>query len=146
MEKYFSKVLPCIQEPTYAYRAKTQFFEDNEPPEQEVSVKEANFEEITEFYEKIKQHHASDDLESNIPVQHPKLRAVLRSYQTKGTQWMLQREQKTMYLPTEFIKISSKRDPEKVFYFNERTRELYDAELSSNFPIPSGGILADEMG
>lgn len=36
--------------------------------------------------------------------------------------------------------------PDQIFYYNPRTLELYDFNPGDQLAIPSGGILADEMG
>lgn len=80
---------------------------------------------LDSFYEKIKQEHESDDL-TTVPqnVQHPSLKEStrLRPYQVRGVKWLLKREQETQELPSNYIKMRSKFNPDQIMYYNPSTK------------------------
>lgn len=146
MSNFFCKVQPALpEEPSYNYHKKPNFFSNQQlsaAADQEILAENVTSISLSELYDKLK--HADFECETN--VQHEKLRPILRPYQVQGVKWMLMKEQRTVKIPTEFIKIAAKRNPQKVFYFNERTLELYDLELEDTVEMPTGGMLCDEMG
>lgn len=106
---------------------------------------------VDEFYEKLKQFHALEDLDDYMGivenVQHCKLKSstILRPYQIKGIRWMLKRELKTDMIPSNFMKMRSKMNSEQIFYYNPLTSEFCHDEPDL-VSYPNGGMLCDEMG
>ncbi|CRL06169.1 CLUMA_CG018880, isoform A [Clunio marinus] len=102
---------------------------------------------LENFYERLRQKHEFDDLETDIPqnVQHKHLRPLLRPYQVKGIKWLLKRELITDYLKPCYVKMQSKFNKNQTLFYNKYTQEII---LNSPLPhkIPPGGFLTDEMG
>lgn len=122
------------------------FFEVDDEFQQDTDSKE--FLTIDNFYEKLKEAHASDDLSSFPDVQHPKLKSttILRPYQVRGVKWMMKRELQTDYIPTNFIKMRSKFNSQQKYFYNKYTQEFYKHNPEANLAFPKGGMLCDEMG
>jgi SNF2 family DNA or RNA helicase len=80
---------------------------------------------LDSFYERIKQEHENDDL-STVPqdVQHPGLHEStrLRPYQQRGVKWLLKRELEAQELPSGYIKMVSKFNPDQIMYYNRCTK------------------------
>lgn len=102
---------------------------------------------LDDFYERLRQAHENDDLETGLPsdVQHPNLRPQLRPYQKRGIKWMLKRELQAEDLPSHYTKLRSKFNRDQIFYLNKYTQELL-RDCPPCDAIPSGGLLTDEMG
>ncbi|KAL7038671.1 hypothetical protein ACKWTF_009651 [Chironomus riparius] len=129
------------------------FFEVDEEFQQDTSIldiesDEKEFLTIDNFYDKLKEAHASDDLSSFPGVQHPMLKSttILRPYQVRGVKWMLKRELQTEYVPTNFIKMKSKFNAQQKYFYNKYTQEFYRHNPEQNLAFPKGGMLCDEMG
>lgn len=111
-----------------------------------------NTTEITneQLYEKLRDAHTQrDTFDRTVCVQHNSMKPTLTEYQTNAVQWMLHRENNIQQLPSEFIEIAirwpvSDTDP-TVFYYHPRKGIITDKWISS-IDIPTGGILAEEMG
>lgn len=98
---------------------------------------------LDEFYDRLRQIHESDDLESGLPfdVQHQNLRPTLRSYQKHAIKWMLTRELRTAFhTPSHYIKIRSKFNVNHIFFYNKCTFVL-ETECPSSVKILPGGLL-----
>lgn len=102
---------------------------------------------VSELYSMLRDAHENDRKQSTeLTVVMPSFFVPeLRSYQSKALRWMLQREKMPRYTPSEFVPITCRYIPDKMFYFNYRTVELTDCD-PGGLKIPTGGILADEMG
>lgn len=127
----------------------TSFFEptDNQNIQNEDTETETSL-TLDNFYERIKNEHKNDDL-STVPqnVQHPSLKEStrLRPYQIKGIKWLLKRELETQELPSNYIKMRSKFNPEQIMYYNPSTKDFVK-QKPEILQYPSGGLLCDEMG
>ena len=97
---------------------------------------------LVDFYERLRQAHENDDLETDLPadVQHPALRPILRPYQKKGIKWMLKRELIKESPPSYHIKMRSKFNKDLIVYFNKYTQTL-DLNDPEQEKIPAGGLL-----
>lgn len=100
---------------------------------------------LEEFYERLRQSHINDDLESGIPSDVidngiPGLRPVLRPYQKRGIKWMLKRELKIESLPSPFIRLRSKFNENQIMFFNKFTQDLLSV-CPEQEQIPRGGLL-----
>lgn len=102
---------------------------------------------LEEFYEKLRQEHENDDLESGVPqnVQHHALRPILRPYQQKGIKWMMKRENQIDFLPDLTKKIRSKFNTTQTFFYDQQTLVIHEHRPERQV-VPSGGLLTDEMG
>lgn len=100
---------------------------------------------LNDFYERLKQAHESDDLETDIPsdVQHSYLKPLLREYQQKGVKWMLSRELRKEPVPSHFIRIRSKFLVNQELYFGMLSYCLFTEQPEQQI-IPSGGLLTGE--
>ena len=140
------------------YRVIQNFFKpleekSEEVPESIVIVptlvnKTSEIDHLIDFYQQLRISHENDDLTSNLPsdLQHSKLKPILRPYQARAIKWMLKRELHTDHVPQEFVKMTVECLPDQIFYYNPRTLELSSENPCDKLIIPSGGILADEMG
>lgn len=105
---------------------------------------------IDQLYQELRTAHVEyDNLAVNAcDIQHPDLKPRLTDYQVDAVRWMLERELRDDFFPTEFVEIPRrwpvKKDGYKFFY-NERTTEL-SLRKGRDIQLPSGGILAEEMG
>lgn len=108
---------------------------------------------IDDLYQQLREAHLNDQLieYSDEYIQHAKLRPRLTKYQINGIKWMLNRETKTDYFPTEFKEVKRRWNDDsnslddEAFLYNARTYILKTGQ-NSDTTIPSGGILADAMG
>lgn len=100
---------------------------------------------LNEFYEKLKQVHESDDLETGIPqdVQHSYLKPLLREYQKKGVKWMLSKELRTEKVERHYIGIRSKFDSGKELFLDTLSYRILTQKPIDEF-VPSGGLLTGE--
>jgi SNF2 family DNA or RNA helicase len=100
---------------------------------------------LVEFYDKLREAHVTEERTDEVTIDTTHLKPVLRKYQESGIKWMLRRETKPSYLPTEFVEATALTVPDVKFYLNLRTLELTDRYVG-DIHIPAGGILCDEMG
>lgn len=105
---------------------------------------------IEELYVKLRDSHAlRDTFDRDVCVQHSSMLPTLTAYQRSAVQWMLHRENGRDHFPSEFIRIMSRWPVEgvdpAVFYYHPRKVEITD-EWIPFIDIPTGGILAEEMG
>lgn len=105
---------------------------------------------IDALYIKLREGHTThDDFLRVDSVQHASMLPILTAYQQEAVQWMLHRENGTDRFPTEFIEVESRWPPidaqKTVFYYHPRKIEISD-EFNPFICIPTGGILAEEMG
>lgn len=100
---------------------------------------------VNEFYEKLKQAHESDDLETGIPqdVQHSYLKPLLREYQKKGVKWMLSKELRTEKVERHYIEIRSKFDSAKELFLDTLSFRIL-TQKPIEVLVPSGGLLTGE--
>lgn len=121
------------------------FFEvDEEEIQQDIEMDDTKeFLTIDNFYEKLKEAHASDDLSSFPDVQHPRLKrsTILRPYQVRGVKWMLKRELQTDYVPTNYVIMKSKFNSQQKYFYNKYTQEFYKHNPEQNLKFPKGGIV-----
>lgn len=97
---------------------------------------------LHEFYERLKQAHEGDDLETGIPedVQHSSLKPLLREYQKKGVKWMLSKELREETVPTHFIKIRSKFVAGQYLFYDTLSNHLFTEQPVREI-MPRGGLL-----
>ncbi|XP_055839447.1 E3 ubiquitin-protein ligase SHPRH [Episyrphus balteatus] len=97
------------------------------------------------LYSQLKSAHLADDskLADSRLSKIDRLQPELRIYQLKSVEWLLRREQEPATLNHFYKKLTSREGPE--CYVNLLNLDI-DDELPQNIDIPSGGILAEEMG
>lgn len=106
---------------------------------------------IENLYTKLEASHETDDFfddYTNEYIQHKDLRVDLKPYQIKTVKWMLNREKVLKHNAGDFIEIkkrSTTDDGSTKFFYNPKTISL-TTKPSVCIALPSGGILADEMG
>ncbi|XP_049541626.1 E3 ubiquitin-protein ligase SHPRH [Anopheles darlingi] len=107
---------------------------------------------VEQFYHQLRIRHQQYNTESgsatdsSIPDTNDlPLRVQMRPYQQQALRWLLRRETGTETLPASFVRLQCSSIPEINFYRDLYSFEVYDSEPAA-IPIPSGGILADEMG
>ncbi|XP_029716556.2 E3 ubiquitin-protein ligase SHPRH [Aedes albopictus] len=102
---------------------------------------------VGKFYDRLRESHLEDVLDGPIPddVCHASLRPTLRPYQIQAIRWMLGRETVRKRLPAQYLKLRCRNVPEVDFFMYLDSGEVVD-EMPRESAIPSGGILADEMG
>lgn len=103
--------------------------------------------QLSEFYEKLKEVHETDDLETGIPsdVQHSSLRPLLRDYQKKGIKWMLSRELRDEPATSRYITLRSKFNASQLLDYDPLNQWIFEHDHHTG-SIPRGGLLTDEMG
>ena len=108
---------------------------------------------LAHFYTKLREYHDINDADIDDSIPHDfyseKLRPTLRNYQNRAVRWMIHRERKLKYFPTECRSLPLKYEHFNQcsrFFYNPRTMEIVPDTISGSVKIPSGGILADEMG
>lgn len=105
---------------------------------------------IDQLYVKLREGHTKYDIfERTSSVQHANMLPILTAYQQDAVQWMLHRENGSDTFPTEFMEIKLRWPPfdaqKTTFHFHPRKIEIRD-EFKAFIRIPTGGILAEEMG
>ena len=104
-------------------------------------------------YNIIKDFHSKNEVPDSIDPQHKSLLPKLRPYQKNAVQWMVHREKSLQFLDdnltkfenelhTLYTKVITKDGTE--LYYNRKGGFLVK-EFPHARPIPTGGILADEM-
>ena len=104
-------------------------------------------------YNIIKDFHSRNEVPDSIDPQHKSLLPKLRPYQKNAVQWMVHREKSLQFLDdnltkfenelhTLYTKVITKDGTE--LYYNRKGGFLVK-EFPHARPIPTGGILADEM-
>lgn len=105
---------------------------------------------IDQLYQGLREAHIEYDNFSvdACDIKHPDLKPQLTDYQVDAVRWMLERETRDDFFPTEFIEVQRrwpvKNDGHK-FYYNERTTD-FGMVKGYDIKLPSGGILAEQMG
>lgn len=109
---------------------------------------------VSELYQRLRQAHFEyDKLSTNdVMVQHPAMKATLKSYQVGAVRWMLHRElcheEDSMYQRV-YRRWPPNDDDDSdgnQFFYNPFQWTLRLKPEVSKIQLPSGGILADEMG
>lgn len=106
---------------------------------------------IDDLYLQLRDAHREQPFPDNYTdgyIQHKDLRPKLTNYQINGVKWMLNRELRTDYFPTEFKGVLLRwpdTESNTKFFYNDRTIVLL-VNKNDDVAIPTGGILADAMG
>ncbi|KAG4074367.1 hypothetical protein HA402_008776 [Bradysia odoriphaga] len=139
--------------------AKKNLFDENEDIDN--GFDEDNGNSLTAFsstvenlYKHLEAAHAADDVvgfSTDEYIQHASLRVKLKPYQVKTIKWMLSRERVPKYHTNGFVEIKRRstgsEDESTRFFYNPKTCNLTtDQDIVRPIRIPSGGILAEEMG
>lgn len=139
---------------------KNPFDEDSEIDDQiycdeEQKVVAKSFEKTVEtLYKRLEAAHAADDCLSQYDdeyIQHEYLKVKLKPYQVKTIKWMLSRELVAKHHTQGFIEIKKRSigpqdGPTKFFYNSITTTLTTNPNEFKTIAIPTGGILAEEMG
>lgn len=137
---------------------KGPFDEDDEIDDhcdEEEKVVTTSFEKTVQtLYKRLEAAHAAEDclaLYDDDYIQHKYLQVKLKPYQVKTIKWMLDRELVVKHHTNGFIEIKKRSigpqdGPTKFFYNPKATTLTTDPKECKTVAIPSGGILAEEMG
>lgn len=109
---------------------------------------------VERLYQSLEAAHRADDcsvLYANDYIQHEFLKVKLKPYQVQTIKWMLSRERVPKYHTNGFIEIKKRsttsEDESVKFFYNPETCTLTtDPDIAEPVLIPTGGILAEEMG
>ncbi|XP_053674270.1 E3 ubiquitin-protein ligase SHPRH [Anopheles nili] len=104
---------------------------------------------MPQFFDQLRRHHqaklADDQAKPDTDaITHQFLRPKLRPYQQQAIRWMMNRETIPVSLPAQYVRLQNACLPEMSF-FMEFNNEVCDKEPPP-IRLPTGGILADEMG
>ncbi|XP_037029986.1 E3 ubiquitin-protein ligase SHPRH-like [Bradysia coprophila] len=139
--------------------AKKNLFDENEDIDSGIDEDYSN--SVTAFsstvenlYKHLEAAHAVDDvsgLYTDEYIQHASLMVTLKPYQVKTVKWMLSRERVPKYHTNGFVEIKRRsigsEDESTRFFYNPKTCNLTtDPDIVRPVLIPTGGILAEEMG
>ena len=115
------------------------------------SINKQNFHYIR--YNIIKDYHSKNDVPDSIDPQHKNLLPKLRPYQKNAVKWMVHREKSLQFQDDNLTKFENElhilytkvitKDGTELFY--NRKGGFLVKEFAHARPIPTGGILADEM-
>ncbi|XP_050094766.1 E3 ubiquitin-protein ligase SHPRH [Anopheles aquasalis] len=107
---------------------------------------------VEQFYHQLRLRHQQHNMDTGSAIEpsipdsdNLPLRVQMRPYQQQAVRWLLRRETGAETLPASFVRLQCTSIPEIQFYRDLYSFEVFDSEPPA-IPIPSGGILADEMG
>lgn len=142
---------------------KKNLFDDKECDDNEDNGNDVDFDDgrncrtfastVEHLYKRLEAAHAVDDCLDRYQddqIQHENLKVKLKPYQVKTIKWMLSREQQKHHT-SGFVEITKCAigpldGPVKFFYNPKLTILTTDPSISQCLALPTGGILAEEMG